>query len=113
MLNAPANAAAAPRPSCRARLQHLPRDTRDTLFLLVVIGWVILPQVGNLPVWCVALAAGVLLWRGWLALNNKPLPSRWWLAGLLLITMAATWASHRTLLGRDAGVTLVVVLMAL
>ena len=113
MLNAPANAAVAPRPSWRARLQHLPRDTRDTLFLLVVIGWVILPQVGNLPVWCVALAAGVLLWRGWLALNNKPLPSRWWLAGLLLITMAATWASHRTLLGRDAGVTLVVVLMAL
>lgn len=113
MLNAPANAAVAPRPSWRARLQHLPRDTRDTLFLLVVIGWVILPQVGNLPVWCVALAAGVLLWRGWLALNNKPLPSRWWLAGLLLITMAATWVSHRTLLGRDAGVTLVVVLMAL
>ena len=113
MLNAPTGAAAAPRPSWRARLQHLPRDTRDTLFLLVVIGWVILPQVGNLPVWCVALAAGVLLWRGWLALNNKPLPSRWWLAGLLLITMAATWASHRTLLGRDAGVTLVVVLLAL
>ena len=25
--------------------------------------------------------------------------------------MAATWASHRTLLGRDAGVTLVVVLV--
>ena len=113
MLNAPTSSGPAPRPSWRARLQHLPRDTRDTLFLLTVIGWVILPQVAHLPTWCVALAAGVLLWRGWLAVNNQPLPSRWWLAGLLLITMAATWASHRTLLGRDAGVTLVVVLLAL
>ncbi len=113
MLNAPAAGATARRPSFFARLQHLPRDTRDTLFLLAVIGWVILPQVAHLPTWCVGLAAGVLLWRGWLALQNKPLPSRWWLVGLLVVTLVATWASHRTLLGRDAGVTLVVVLLAL
>ena len=113
MLNAPAAGATARRPSFFARLQHLPRDTRDTLFLLAVIGWVILPQVAHLPTWCVGLAVGVLVWRGWLALLNKPLPSRWWLGGLLVVTLVATWASHRTLLGRDAGVTLVVVLLAL
>ena len=32
---------------------------------------------------------------------------------LLVITLAGTWASHRTLLGRDAGVTLVVMLLTL
>ena len=47
-----------------------PRDSRDTLFLLLVIGWVVLPQVGNLPLWCSALAAGVLVWRGWLAVQR-------------------------------------------
>ncbi|MDO5625684.1 MAG: DUF3488 and transglutaminase-like domain-containing protein [Pseudomonadota bacterium] len=94
-------------------LAHLPRDTRDTLFLLAVIGWIILPQAAHLPLWCIGLAAGVLIWRGWLALKNRPLPSRWWLAALLLITVLATWATHRTLLGRDAGVTLIVVLLAL
>ena len=52
-----------------ARLKNLPRDGRDTLFLLAVIAWVILPQIGNLPVWCSLLAAGVLLWRGWLRLT--------------------------------------------
>jgi transglutaminase-like putative cysteine protease len=95
------------------KLQSLPRDARDTLFLLVVIAWVVLPQVGNLPLWCSLLAAGVLALRGWLAFTSKPLPGKWWLLGLLAATIAATLATHRTLLGRDAGVTLIVVLLAL
>ncbi|MEP6825574.1 MAG: DUF3488 and transglutaminase-like domain-containing protein [Ramlibacter sp.] len=95
------------------KLKTLPRDARDTLFLLLVIAWVILPQVANLPVWCSLLALGVLLWRGHLALASKRLPGRWWLIGLLAITLAATLATHRTLLGRDAGVTLIVVLLAM
>jgi transglutaminase-like putative cysteine protease len=96
-----------------ARLDALPRDTRDTLFLLGVIAWVLVPQVANLPVWCSLLAAAVLLWRGWLTVKSKPLPGKWWLIGLLFATMGATFATHRTLLGRDAGVTLIVVLLAL
>ncbi len=95
------------------KLTHLPRDTRDTLFLLLVIAWVILPQVQQLPLWCSALAAGVLAWRGKLAWIGAPLPSAWWRMLLLIITVAATLASHKTLLGRDAGVTLIVVLLCL
>lgn len=95
------------------RLSTLPREARDTLFLLVVIGWVILPQVSHLPLWCSALAAGVLVWRGWLAVTLRPLPGNLWLVGLLVVAIGATLATHRTLLGRDAGVTLTVVLLAL
>ena len=95
------------------KLNALPREGRDTLFLLLVIGWVVLPQVGNLPLWCSGLAAGVLLWRGRLAWTSRPLPGRWWLLGLLGATIAATLLTHRTLLGRDAGVTMIVVLFAL
>ena len=95
------------------RLQNLPRDSRDTLFLLLVIAWVLLPQTPNLPLWCSALAAGVLVWRGYLAFNNQPLPGRWWLLSLLAITTGATLLTHKTLLGRDAGVTLLVVLLTL
>ena len=100
-------------PSPLKAIASLPRDSRDTLFLLVVIAWVILPQVGHLPTWCSLLVAAVLAWRGWLAWASRPLPSRWWLLGLLVTTLAATWMSHRTILGRDAGVTLIVVLLAL
>jgi protein-glutamine gamma-glutamyltransferase len=95
------------------RLDALPRESRDTLFLLLVIGWIIVPQVGKLPVWCSLLAAAVLGWRAWLAIASQPLPGKGWLLGLLAITLAATVATHRTVLGRDAGVTLIVVLLAL
>ncbi|MDO9434862.1 DUF3488 and transglutaminase-like domain-containing protein [Hydrogenophaga sp.] len=94
-------------------LSGLPREARDTLFLLAVIGWVVAMQIGHIPWWCTALTAGVLVWRSTLTLRGLPLPGWPWRLGLLLITMAATWASHGTLLGQDAGVTLVVVLLAL
>jgi protein-glutamine gamma-glutamyltransferase len=94
-------------------LNHLPRDSRDTLFLLLVIAAVVLPQVAYLPLWCSGLVAGVLLWRGTLAWQSGPLPGRWWLVALLVVAVAATWATHKTILGRDAGVTLLVILLAL
>ena len=96
-----------------ARLSALPREARDTLFLLVVIAWVILPHVPDLPWWCTLLAVVVLVWRGTLAVTGRPLPTRVWLMFLLLVTMVGTWVSHSTLLGRDAGVTLTVALLAL
>ncbi len=38
------------------QLGQLPRDCRDTLFLLLVTAWVVLPQVAYLPLWCTLLA---------------------------------------------------------
>ncbi|MDQ0012258.1 transglutaminase-like putative cysteine protease [Variovorax boronicumulans] len=95
------------------KLAALPRDARDTLFLLTVIALIVLPQIENLPWWCSALTALVLLWRGSLAIEARPLPSRWWRIALLALALAGTYATHRTLLGRDAGVTLIVILLAL
>jgi transglutaminase-like putative cysteine protease len=95
------------------RLNNLPRDSRDTLFLLAVIAWVLLPQTQHLPWWCSTLAACVLVWRGYLALAMRPLPSAWWRLGLLALAIAATLLTHKTLLGRDAGVTMLAVLLTL
>ena len=97
----------------RQRLANLPRETRDTLFLLGVIAWVIAPHAAHLPLWCSALAAGVLLWRAVLAWQNKPLPGLAWRVALLAAAMLGTWASHKTLAGREGGVTLAVVLLCL
>jgi len=91
----------------------LPREARDTLFLLAVIGWTVAPHLPHVPTWAGALAIGVLLWRGALALRSAPLPSRWVLAGVLALSVAATLATHRSLLGREAGITLLVALVAL
>ena len=94
-------------------LHRLPREARDTLFLLLVAAWVVLPQASHLPLWCSLLAAALMLWRAALAVMARPLPSRWWLLSLLALTVGATLLSHKTLLGRDAGVTMIVVLLAL
>lgn len=97
----------------RMRLASLPREGRDTLFILAVIGWIVLPQVGLLPAWCSGAIALVLAWRGWLAVASRPLPPPRVLLSLLALMMAGTAVSHGTLLGREAGVTLIVVLLAL
>ncbi|HXS30046.1 MAG TPA: DUF3488 domain-containing protein, partial [Steroidobacteraceae bacterium] len=92
---------------------HLPRDARDALFLLAVIGWTLAPHFSHLPWWCPLLTVVVILWRARLAVANAALPGRWPLIGVLLLAMALTWWSHRTLLGKDAGITMLVVLMVL
>ena len=91
----------------------LPRDARDTLFLLGVIGWTVLPHLSHLPPWCALLTGAVLLWRARLAIAQAPLPGRWVLVAVLLLAAGLTLWTHRTLLGKDAGVTMLTVLMAL
>ena len=92
---------------------HLPREARDVLFLLAVIAWTIGPHFAHLPLWCLALTATVVLWRAALAVGNAALPGRWSLVAVLVLAMGLTWYTHRTLLGKDAGITLLVVLMVL
>lgn len=93
--------------------RHLPRDSRDTLFLLAVIAWTTLPHVAHLASWCVALTALMLFWRAQLALTHRALPNRWAVIAILIIAIALTLWSEGTLFGKEAGVTMLVVLMAL
>ena len=90
-----------------------PRETRDTLFQLAVIGWTVLPHLIRLPLWCGLLTSAVLVWRAGLALTQGALPSRWLLMAVLALGVGLTAWSERTLLGREAGVTMLVLLMAL
>jgi len=93
--------------------KRLPRESRDTLFLLAVIAWTVLPHASHLPAWSLWLTAAVLLWRARLALVNGPLPGRWVLVAVLIGAIGLTFWSYRTLLGKEPGVTLAVALMAL
>lgn len=95
------------------KLSEIPRETRDTLFVLLVIAWVVAPMYSELPLWCSALSILLMVWRGVLAWRQQAMPSRWWRVGLVVLALVATVLSFKTIFGRDAGVTLIVVLLAL
>lgn len=91
----------------------LPRDKADTLLLLVACALVLAPHAAYLPLWT-ALACGALLaWRGWITFRGNRMPPRWLLLPLSVVAMAGVYLSYRTLLGREAGVTMLVLLLAL
>lgn len=96
-----------------SRLTHLPREARDTLFLLAVVACCIGPLVAHIPLWTGAMAGLLLAWRGWLAFGGRALPGRWATGALLALVVVLTLLTHRTIVGRDAGVTLIVMLLAL
>ena len=84
-----------------------------TYGLLLSILMVIAPHADHLPLWVSGLCAGLLLWRAYLVYSGKPLPKRWL---LMLVTFAGTIGiifNFHTLFGREAGVTLLMMLAAL
>ena len=70
------------------------------------------PHVFHLPLWLSLLVGGALLWRAWLWRAQAPLPARWRLALIVVLSVAAIAWEFRTLFGRDAGVALIVFFMA-
>lgn len=97
----------------RPRIRPTSREGRDTLWLLSVITLCILPHMGRLPTWCSVGAALAIAWRAWLAWRDAPLPPRWVLLVALAVATGLTLATHQSLFGRQAGVTLVTLLTAL
>jgi transglutaminase-like putative cysteine protease len=90
-----------------------PRETRDVLFLLAVVAWITAPHFAHVPLWCSTLTCVVLIWRAQLALVQGKLPARWMVVGVLVLAVALTAYTQRSLMGKEAGLTLLVLLVAL
>ncbi len=112
MVKPVADASALPSTS-GARWRPPSREARDTLFMVALIGWTIAPHLLHLPLWVAGLTGVVLAWRGWLAWRQAPLPGRGAVLALLGLASILTFSAERSLVSKDAGVTLLVVLMAL
>jgi len=81
------------------------------LFLAAVI--TVAPHFAHQPAWLSIAVALTFAWGGWLWRQDRRLPGRWLLALLVAGGCAAILAEFHTLFGRDAGVALLVMLMAL
>ena len=93
-------------------LSRLSRDKADTLLLLFSALLVLAPHVAHLPLWVSALCALTLLWRGVITLQGKRMPPSLLLLPLAAGAMLGVAHSYQTLLGRDAGVAMLVLLVA-
>jgi transglutaminase-like putative cysteine protease len=89
------------------------RERRDILVLLFAVTLVVVPHFEHLPWWATALLVLMLFWRGFLAATQQPLPGRVLMVPLLIGAAFAVYLQHGTLVGQQAGVTFLLLLMAL
>jgi transglutaminase-like putative cysteine protease len=90
----------------------LPRDKADTLLLMLACVLVMALHVTHLPWWATLLCGALLTWRAWITVRGQRMPPRWVLAPISCVAMVAVFLTYRTFLGREAGVTMLVLLMA-
>ncbi|MDB5796913.1 MAG: hypothetical protein JWP36_815 [Paucimonas sp.] len=100
----------------RARLtraaSNLSREKIDILFLIVTCALIMAPHGAHLPPWITQVALGLLAWRCWITLRGDRLPPRWLLLPVCLAVMTGVLFTYQTMLGRDTGVAMLVLLIA-
>lgn len=92
---------------------RLALDRGATPWLFAVSLATTLPHFVHQPLWQSALAAATLAWAAWLWHGDRRLPGRWPLVLLVAAGCGGIFVEYRTLFGRDAGVALLVILMAM
>ncbi|MEW7850956.1 DUF3488 and transglutaminase-like domain-containing protein [Massilia aurea] len=90
----------------------LPRDKADTLLLLASAVLVLAPHALHLPWWVSLLCAATLAWRATITLRGKRMPKAIVLLPIAIAAMIGVQFSYDTLLGKDAGVAMLVLLVA-
>jgi transglutaminase-like putative cysteine protease len=94
-------------------MQTAALSLRNTLCLLASLAMVSAPHVERLPLWVTVLAVMLLLWRLHLGYGRLKLPRKWLLFFIVACASAGIYIQYRTLFGRDAGVTLLILMLAL
>lgn len=90
----------------------LSRDKADTLLLLAATLMVLAPHAAHLPLWVSGVCACTLAWRALITFRGTRMPPTVVLLPLALAAMAGIFVTYQTLLGREAGVAMAVMLLA-
>jgi transglutaminase-like putative cysteine protease len=90
-----------------------PLALHHVLWLVLALALVTAPHATRLPWWVVALVATLGAWRAYLGYARHALPSRWLLLAIVIVATVGIYLNYRTIFGRDAGVALLVVMLAL
>jgi transglutaminase-like putative cysteine protease len=90
-----------------------PLQWRHALCLLLALAAVCAPHALHLPWWIVGLVAMLVAWRAYVGYARSALPSRWLLLATAVAATVGVFLTFRTIFGRDAGVALLVIMLAL
>lgn len=96
-----------------ARPASTPLPQEGAWFLLATATLGLLPFLSYLPVAASTLAVLLLVWRGWLTWRGAPAPTRPTLLLVMLLSVVLVMKSHHALLGKEAGLTLLALLLPL
>jgi len=95
------------------KITDLPRDKSDTLLLVLTSIVVLAPFTAYTPLW-VNIAAGILTgWRIWITLRGHALPEKWQINLVACALVIGAYLHFHTWLGKDAGITFLVLLVCL
>ena len=86
---------------------------RETLWLTVTFVLAGLPHLLRLPLWISALIVILVGWRLYRAHLRLPAPAKWLLVIVAIGAAAGVLLQYRTLFGREAGVALLLIMLAL
>jgi transglutaminase-like putative cysteine protease len=73
----------------------------------------IAPHFTYQPLWLSLFSVLILAWAGWLWWKNLALPRRWLVVFIVMAGTAGVLLEYRSLFGRDAGVAMLVLFMAM
>ena len=86
---------------------------RHVRWLLVSLALVAAPHATHMPWWTIGLVVMLIAWRAYVGYARLVLPNRWLLLLIAFVATVGVFLGYRTIFGRDAGVTLLVIMLGL
>ena len=86
---------------------------RHVGWLLGSLALVTAPHAERLPWWITVLVVILFAWRGYVAISGLALPRKWILLLIAAGTLGGIFITYGRILGRDSGIALLVVMLAL
>jgi transglutaminase-like putative cysteine protease len=86
---------------------------RHVAWLLASLVLVAAPHAERVPLWITLLVIMLFVWRGYIALGGLALPRKWILMLIAAGALGGIYLSYGRILGRDSGIALLMVMLAL
>jgi protein-glutamine gamma-glutamyltransferase len=88
-------------------------DVRNMMWLIVAMSFVVAPHLLRLPSWVGIFFGVVAAWRAWISWAALRIPNRLLVAAITVAAVIGTFLQYGRITGREAGVTLLIVMAAL